>query len=82
MERIGCEIDGGHLRVGDDNALRVFVGIDPAGNVQSGFGRGGTDQLQDDLVAEQWLAAPVLGDEGEQPVFDAVPLASTSAQGL
>jgi hypothetical protein len=26
-------------------------------------------------VAEQWLAAPVLGDEGEQPVFDAVPLA-------
>jgi hypothetical protein len=31
--------------------------------------------LHDGLVANQWLAAPVLGDEREQLVFDPVPFA-------
>src|SRR3954453_6792763 len=36
-------------------------------------GRAG-DQMDDDLMCQQRLAAPVLGDEGEEPVLDAVPL--------
>ena len=33
------------------------------------------DQLDDDLAADQRLAAPVLGDEGEEPMLDTVPFA-------
>ena len=32
------------------------------------------DQLNDDLVADQRFATPVLGDEGKQSVLDTVPL--------
>src|SRR4051794_918027 len=31
-------------------------------------------------MAEQWLAAPVLGDEGEQAMLDAVPFAGSGRQ--
>jgi hypothetical protein len=31
--------------------------------------------LDDDQVANQWLAAPVLSDEGKQPMLYFVPLA-------
>lgn len=34
----------------------------------------GGDQLHDDFVGEQWFAAPVLADEGEHAMFDAVPI--------
>ena len=42
--------------------------------------RGVGDQLDDDLMADQRLAAPVLGDEGEQAVLDAVPFAGAGRQ--
>src|ERR1017187_8566995 len=32
-------------------------------------------QIDDDFMAHQRLATPVLSDEGEQPMFDLVPLA-------
>lgn len=35
-------------------------------------------KLADDLVADQWLATPVLRDEGNEPMFDAVPLAGAT----
>ena len=35
------------------------------------------DQIDDGFVADQRTPAPVLGDEGEHPVFDLVPLAGS-----
>ena len=36
--------------------------------------------MNDNLMADQWFAAPVLSDEGEQPVLDPVPFAGTGWQ--
>jgi hypothetical protein len=33
------------------------------------------DEIDDDLVADQWLATPVLTDVGEQAMFNLVPFA-------
>ena len=49
-------------------------------HLQTGAGGGGGDQLDDGLVADQRLAAPVLGDEREQPMLDLVPLAGAGRQ--
>jgi hypothetical protein len=38
------------------------------------------DQWDDDLVSDQWLAAPVHGDEGEQAMLDFIPLAGPGRQ--
>jgi len=46
-----------------------------AGDGQSGFGGGGGDELDDDQVANERLAAPVLRDEREQAMLYLVPLA-------
>src|SRR6202040_2218449 len=42
---------------------------------EPGRGRGGADQLHDHGMGEQRFAAPVLRDEGEEAMFDAVPFA-------
>ena len=42
---------------------------------QTRGGPGGRDELHYDLVREQGFATPVLSNEGEHPVLDAVPLA-------
>ena len=47
---------------------------------QAGLGGGGGDQLDDDLMADQRLAAPVLADEGEQAMLDPVPFAGAGRQ--
>ena len=62
--------------VGNLEALFVGVGVEAARNGEAGVGGGVGDQLDDDLVADQRFAAPVLGDEGKQTVLDFVPLAS------
>src|SRR5579859_5532566 len=41
----------------------------------AGPGRGRRDELDDDLVADEGLAPPVLADRAEQAVLDLVPLA-------
>ena len=74
MEIVCPNVEGVHFRVGDLDAFCISIGVDPAGDGEPGLGAGVGDQLNDDLVADQRLAAPVLGDEGEQPVLDPVPL--------
>src|SRR5271170_3450666 len=76
---IAGEVDRSHLCVADGDAFWVEIIIDPAGHVQSGLGGGGADQLHDHLMADQRLTTPVLGDEGKQPVLDAVPLAGAGS---
>ncbi len=54
----------------------VYVAID----FEVGAGRGCTDQADDGGEGSQRLAAPVLADEREQAVFDAVPFAGFGRQ--
>ena len=68
-----------------NSALEILCPLDSAASMsqvhcQSCIGRGGGDQLDDDLMADERLAAPVLGDIGEQSVLDAVPFASAGRQ--
>lgn len=52
-----------------------MVGVDLAAHLQTGLGRRGADQLDNHCVADQRLAAPVLGNEGEQPMLYFIPFA-------
>ena len=54
-----------------------MIGVQDAVHAESGVGGGCADQIDDDLVGDQWPAAPVHGDLGEQPVFDLVPFAGS-----
>ncbi len=75
MESGGVDVENGHLGVGDFDALRIVTFIEAIGNGESGLCGGAGDQLDDDQVADQWLAAPVLSDEGKQPMLYLVLLA-------
>jgi hypothetical protein len=48
--------------------------------LQSGFGRGRGNEIDNHFMAHQGLTAPVLRDEREQSVFDLVPLAGTGRE--
>src|SRR5438876_483277 len=74
------EVDCGHLGVRDDNAARVLASSEFAAHGEAGFGGAGRDQFDDDPVADERLGAPVPADEGEEPVFDFVPLAGAGRQ--
>ena len=80
VELGALDVDGGHLRVRDDNAAGVLASVEFAAHRETGFGGGGRDQFDDDPVADERLGAPVLADEGEKPVFDFVPLAGAGRQ--
>ena len=60
-----ADVEFGHLSIGDLDALFVAVLVEPALHGQSGAGRGVGDQLDNDLMAHQGFATPVLRDEGE-----------------
>src|SRR3954463_8743737 len=76
----GPKIEGGHLGIGHLDAFRVGAAVEAAPDGEAGAGGGAGDQLDDHLVGEQGLAAPVLGDEGEQPMLDPAPLAGARRQ--
>ena len=75
MEFGAFDVDGGHLGVGDDDAARVLASLEFAVHREAGFGGGSGDQLDDHPIADKGLGAPILADEGEEPVLDFVPLA-------
>jgi hypothetical protein len=75
------DVDGGHLGVGYDNALRVLAGVELAAHGEAGFGGSGRDQLDNHPIADEGLGTPVLADEGEKAVLDFVPLAGAGAAG-
>src|SRR4249919_3734534 len=80
MEGVALDVDSGQFGFGDFDTAWIARAIEVAGNGESFAGRGGGDQLDDDLMADERLAAPVLGDVGEQSVLDAVPLAGAGRQ--
>ena len=80
MKIVALDVDGSHFVIADLNAFLIEVTIEIAGDREAVFGRGGADQLDDDLVADQRLAAPVLRDVGKETVLDPVPLAGARRQ--
>ena len=69
------DVEGSHLGVSDLDTLSIVIVIEATGDGEPGVSGGAGDQLDDDQVADQWLAAPVLSDEGKQPMLYFVPLA-------
>src|SRR5450756_2806096 len=69
-EFVGCDRDAG----------RVAAAVESRAYLQPCLGRRVGDEIDDDLVADQWLAAPVLCDVAEHAVFDLVPLAGAGRE--
>ena len=68
------------LAVTDLDASRLAGVTHLALDVKVGAGGRCGNQLNDGLIADQGLAAPVLGDKGERMMFELVPLAGTGRQ--
>jgi len=75
VERITIDVDRTHLRVGDPDGLGITVLVEVALHIKPAGRRRGSNELDDDLVADERLATPVLCDEREKPVLYAVPFA-------
>src|SRR4051794_16083938 len=80
VEFIVRDVDRVHLVIGHLDAFRVQVGVDLAADLQAGVGGRGADELDDDLMADQWFATPVHCDEGEEAMLNPVPLAGAGRQ--
>ena len=74
------EVDGSHFCIRYDNAAGVLAGVEFTAHSEAGFGGSGRNQLDDHAIADERLGAPVLADEGEEAVFDFVPLAGAGRQ--
>ena len=77
MELFSPKLEFRHLLVGNSEALRIDIVVDLAFHGQAVRRGGRGDEVDNDLVADEWLATPVLADKGEQTVFYLVPLAGT-----
>ncbi len=77
MELVGFQVDGAYLLIGDLYILGVLVPVQYTADLEPRPRLGGRDETDDGRVREQGLTAPVLGDEGEEPVLDFVPLAGS-----
>jgi hypothetical protein len=62
LEGILLNVEGGHFGIGDLDTFRVAALLDVASDGEAGIGGSGADQLDDDVVADERLAAPVLGN--------------------
>ena len=74
MEGVGVNVEGGHLGVGDLDALWIGGGVEFAADGQAGLGGGVADELDDGDATDQRRCAPGLSDEGEQAVLNTIPL--------
>jgi hypothetical protein len=70
MPVIGLDVEARHLGVGDPYRLGVAVLIRFAAHRQTGFGRGGGDELNNRETADKRLSAPSLDDVAEHAMFD------------
>ena len=49
-----------------------------SGDRQAGLSSGGSNEVQNLLIAVEWFAGPVLGDFGKEAVLNGVPFGSAS----
>jgi hypothetical protein len=68
-EGVGLNVESSHLGVGDLDALIIGIFVEMTGDGEPGISGSAGDQLDNDQVADQRLAAPVLGDERKQPML-------------
>jgi hypothetical protein len=80
MESVTGEVDGGELRVGDLDALRVFVSIQLGPHREAGISRRRRDQLDDGAVGAQGFTPPVNADELEETMLDLIPFAGSRGE--
>jgi hypothetical protein len=71
------QVDGGKLLLAHLDPFRVLARVQLTLDAKAGSGGGAGDQVDDDFMAHQRFATPVLSDEGEQTVLDLVPLAGS-----
>src|SRR6266436_961267 len=72
MKVIGDAVNGGEGCIGDGDALGIVAVIEAAANGEAAIGSGRTDQLENDLMADERGCPPVLGDEREEAMLDLV----------
>lgn len=75
MKHMRLKVHARELGIGDAPARGVDAVIQSAPHGEARRRRGGGDQVHNDLMGDERLAAPVLCDEREQAVFNLVPLA-------
>lgn len=75
MEIVALQVDGRQLVVRHFDSGWIAATIQLSLDSQAGLGAGAGNQVDDHLVADEWLAAPVLGDVAEHAVLNLVPLA-------
>src|SRR4029077_16193078 len=80
LEGMALNVEGSHFSIADFDALGVEALVNVASDGKAGIGGSGADQLDDDVVADERFAAPVLGDVGKEAVLDAVPFAGAGRQ--
>src|SRR2546423_20740 len=80
LEGIALNVEGSHFGIGDFDTFWIEALVDVASDGEAGLGGSGADQLNDDVVADERLAAPVLGDVGKEAMLDAVPFAGAGRQ--
>src|SRR5690606_21436337 len=80
VKGVGLEVDQCEFLVGDSTTARVDALIEATSHREARLGGRGRDQADDNLMGDERLAAPVLGDEGEQAVLDLVPFARSWGQ--
>jgi len=72
---MGLQIDRFHFLVAYLAPFLMFVRVEFAFHFEPRAGFRRTDEIDDRLIRAQWLTPPVDGNEGEQAMFDLVPLA-------
>ena len=76
MKLIPSQMQLRHLLVRYFDTGWIGAGIKLGVHFQALGRRRARDQTNDDSQARQWLTAPVLTDEGKQPVFNLIPFAA------
>ena len=75
MKLVAADLNPGKLFVRNFDAGLVDFGIQLSVNLETCFGSGRRDEVDDCLKTAQRLPTPVLRDVRKQPMFDLVPFA-------
>ena len=63
MKLIWLDLDPSHLLIGDFLGFWIVFTIKHASHPQAGSSLGGSDEVDNGCMSQQWLSSPVLGDE-------------------
>src|SRR6266849_6060929 len=75
VEAVAVDIHGLHLLVRDSATRGVLSAVQPTDDFEAFRGGRAGDQVDDRLVVPQRFTSPVRGNEGDQAMFDLIPLA-------